>query len=70
MSSSEDMNQVDVSAIIALAGFLFSVLVSVFVAGMGWASVKKDVQSLQREIAEVKGMFVLRLRDDLHSRDK
>lgn len=64
------MNPIDVSALIAVAGFVSSILVTVFIAGMGWGSVKKDIQSLREQVAEVKGMFVLRLRDDLHDKDK
>lgn len=59
------MTPVQLSAIISVAGVFCSVVVSAFIAGIGWGSIKRDVQTLSKELAEVKGMFVLRLRDDL-----
>lgn len=64
------MSPTDISALIAVAGFFASVIVTVFIAGMGWGSVKKDIESLRLQLAEVKGMFVLRLRDDTSTKDK
>lgn len=63
------MSQLDYSTIITVAGFFVSVITSAFIAGVGWGSIRKDVQTLSKEIAEVKGMFVLRLRDDLVKRE-
>lgn len=63
------MTSVQVSAFISVLGVVVSVIVSAFIAGIGWGSIRRDVQTLSKELAEVKGMFVLRLRDDLTHKD-
>lgn len=62
------MTPVTIATLISVAGFLVSVIVSSFIAGVGWGTVRRDVDGLRREVAEIKGMFVLKLRDDADKR--
>lgn len=62
------MSAVQLSALISVAGMIGSIIVSAFIAGIGWGSIKKDVQTLSRQVAKIEGMFELRLRD--HTSDK
>lgn len=67
------------SAIIAVAGFIVSLGSSVFVAGVRWGSVKarldmlenamknsatkEQLSGVKEDVAEIKGMFRMTLRD-------
>ena len=58
------MVQVQLGTIITIIGFIVSILTSAFIAGSRWTAIRKDVEQVRLQVAEVKGMFVLRLRDD------
>lgn len=47
-----------------LVTFVVSILVSVFVAGRSWGEIKRDVETVKRDLAEIKGMFIVKLRDE------
>ncbi len=58
------MNSALVGIIISLAGVLFSVIASVFVAGMHTGQLRADVRMIADRLAKIEGMFTLRLRED------
>jgi len=47
-----------IEIIIALAGFVLSMLGTVFVIGVAWGSTRKDITSIDRRLAKIEGMFV------------
>lgn len=53
-----------ISMAIGVTGFVVSVLTSIFIVGARWASLKNDVNHIKIQLAEIRGMFVLRIRDD------
>lgn len=57
------MSQTTIDILIGAATFVLSVGTSLFVAGTRYGEMKSDMKSLQKDISEIKGMFVLRLRD-------
>jgi hypothetical protein len=57
------MSQTTIDLIIAGITVVVSVVTSAFVAGTRFGEMKGDMKSLQKDISEIKGMFVLRLRD-------
>lgn len=44
--------------------FVLSMLITLFVAGIRWGEIKSDVSELKRDVAEIKGMFTVKLRDE------
>ncbi len=74
------MSPVAESAVIALVGLVLSIIAAVFVAGSRWGAVqvrleqlsradadhasKGDVAALREQLAEIRGMFRLSLKDD------
>ncbi len=52
-----------VAALVGVCTFLASVTVSAFVAGMRFSDMRSDIKSVQHDLAEIKGMFTLRLKD-------
>ena len=60
------MSPIAIEILIAVLTFVVSVGTSMFVAGARWGSMQGDITSMRKEVAEIKGMFVLRLRDDIH----
>lgn len=57
------MNAVAWQVVIAALGVIVSVSVSAFISGMRWGAMSSKMTQLEKDIAEIKGMFVLRLRD-------
>lgn len=47
----------------AVTSFVLSVLVNAFVAGQRWGTMRADLETVKRDVAEIKGMFTLRLKD-------
>lgn len=58
------VNPALIEAIIAAVGVLMSAGISVFVAGYRTGKLEAQITSMSRDISEIKGMFVLRLRDN------
>lgn len=58
------MSQTELDIIISGITVLISVLMSAFVAGLRVGEMRGDMKLLARDLAEIKGMFVLKLRDD------
>lgn len=44
--------------------FALSMLVTMFIAGIGFGQLRRDVTQLKQDVAEIKGMFVVRIRGD------
>ena len=44
--------------------FVLSMLVTLFVAGIRWGEIRTDVSKLKDDISQIKGMFVVKLRDE------
>jgi hypothetical protein len=57
------VNAITVEAIIAVATFVVSVLVSAIVAGMKWQKLNDKVEGMAEDLKEIKGMFTMRLKD-------
>lgn len=57
------MNAVAWQVVIAGLGVIVSVCVSAFISGTRWGAMSAKMTQLEKDIAEIKGMFVLRLRD-------
>lgn len=57
------MTQGTLIVLSAVASFVLSVLVNAFVAGQRWGSMRSDLETVKRDVAEIKGMFTLRLKD-------
>lgn len=58
------MSALALEVIVALAGVIFSMLGSAFVAGMWTGQLKADVRLIADRLAKIEGMFTLRLKDD------
>lgn len=63
------MSPITIVLISDVATFVLSMVIPLFVAGMRWGEIKRDINTLKQELAEIKGMFVLRLRDDAIRKD-
>ncbi len=50
-----------ISDAVTFALSMFSVL---FIAGMRWAEMRRDLETIKRDIANIQGMFVVRIRSD------
>ena len=57
------MNIVSVAAIASSVSFLASVIVSSFIGGSRWGRMEANVKAIERDVAEIKGMFTLRIKD-------
>lgn len=60
------MSPLTIVLISDLITFILSLFVTLFVAGFRIGEIKSDVNVMKRDVAEIKGMFVLRIRDDTH----
>ena len=58
------MPQIAVVVISDLVTFALSMLVTIFLAGVHWGEVKRDIEEIKRDIAKIEGMFVIRIRSD------
>lgn len=50
-------------ALASLASFVASIVVNGFLAGQRWGAMRSDLESVKRDVAEIKGMFTLKLRE-------
>jgi len=50
--------------------FILSMLITLFIAGMRWGEIRGDVSELKHDVAEIKGMFSLKLRDEYIDRPR
>jgi hypothetical protein len=57
----DTVSTVIISDVATLALSLISVL---FVAGMRWGQLKHDIEDIKHDIAQIQGMFVIRIRRD------
>lgn len=57
------MNAIGLEILIGVVTFVVSVTVSAFVAGLRFGQLEADVKGLTKDIAEIKGMFILKLKD-------
>ena len=46
-----------------LGTLLLAVVINLIGMGVRWGEMRRDIRSLKDDMAEIKGMFVLRLRD-------
>jgi hypothetical protein len=58
-----------ISAIISVIGVLISVCASMFIAGTRWGRIESKVNGIEKDMAEIKGMFKLTLKE-LHYGEK
>jgi hypothetical protein len=58
------MSQTSISLFIGVVTLVLSILIVTFGTGRAYGEVRRDVSQLAKDMAEIKGMFVLRLRDD------
>lgn len=49
--------------IISVVTFVCSVGVSAFIGGMKWGQISRDVDNIKVQLAEIKGMFELKLKE-------
>jgi hypothetical protein len=52
-----------IAAITAVGTFVSSITVSAFISGMRWGDMRRDIETVKRDVAEIKGMFTLTLKD-------
>jgi hypothetical protein len=57
------MTTTEVDLVVAAAGLLGSIGVSAFVSGMRWGAVDERIRTIEHNLAEIKGMFTLTLKD-------
>jgi hypothetical protein len=57
------MNPAALSAIISGVGFIMSVGTSALIVGVKWGRLETEVRNLQLDLAEIKGMFRLTLKE-------
>lgn len=50
---------VDLSTLVMSAG------ISAFIAGMRWGAVKTDLTTIDRRLAKIEGMFILKLKEPI-----
>lgn len=62
-------NELAIVLVSDFATFLLSMLVSLFVAGVGFGQLRRDVTQLKQDVAEIKGMFITRIRGDRIDKD-
>ena len=49
--------------------FMLSMLITLFIAGVRWGTIQRDIMQLKQDVAEIKGMFVIKLRSDHIDKD-
>ena len=54
------MNAVIVGSAVSFGA---SIITNAFIAGVRWGAVTRDIETVKRDVAEIKGMFTLRLKD-------
>jgi hypothetical protein len=52
-----------ISALIGAGTFVCSVVASAFISGSRWGKLEQKMTDIEKSVAEIKGMFVLKLRD-------
>lgn len=52
-----------VVTLVAAVTFMTSVCTSAFISGMRWGDMRRDLETVKRDVAEIKGMFTLRLKE-------
>lgn len=63
------MSEATIIVLSDVATVILSLGVGLFVAGMRWAEVRHDIAGLKEQVAEIKGMFVMRIRSDRVDKD-
>ena len=58
------MTPIIASVIVSGCGFILSVLTSAVIVGIGWGRLTTRVEEMGKDVAEIKGMFRLKLRDE------
>jgi cell division protein FtsL len=56
-------NQTIVTAIISVVTFILSVGTSAIIVGVKWGKLESDVSNMKTDLAEIKGMFRLTLKE-------
>lgn len=57
------MNQTDISLLIGVVTFIVSVLTCSIIVGVKWGKLTSDVDNMKTDLAEIKGMFRLTLKE-------
>lgn len=58
------MSQTAISVIIGLATFVVSMAGVTFAVGRTYGEVRNDIKQIQRDLAKIEGMFVVKIRDE------
>ena len=57
------MTNTAIMVIIGAVTFVVSVGTSAFIGGMNWGQISRDVDNMKVDLAEIKGMFRLTLKE-------
>lgn len=57
------MNDVAISALIGAGSFILSVATCAIMIGVKWGKLESDVNNMKQDLAEIKGMFRLTLKE-------
>lgn len=57
------MSPITITLVSNVVTFVLSLFVTLFVAGFRLGQIKSDLASTKNDVAQIKGMFVLTLRD-------
>jgi len=57
------VSPVALEAVIGVITFVFSVAVSLVVAGMRWQKMQDKVDNIESDLKEIKGMFTMKLKE-------
>lgn len=65
LAQNTQVNDATVSIVIAVIGWLASVMSATFVAGIKWGNINTTMTAMAERLARIEGMFELRLKDKL-----
>lgn len=63
IGANANMTPIDIEVIIGVITFIVSVATSAFIGGIKWGRVQSDVDHMKTDLAEIKGMFSLKLKE-------
>lgn len=58
-----EMTQTDITIIIGVVSYIASVITTSFIVGVKWGKITTDVDHMKTDLAEIKGMFKLTLKE-------
>jgi hypothetical protein len=66
MAAEAEMNAIIISAVISVVSFVCSLAGAAFISGVRWGEMNTRLNSIDKDMSEIKGMFRLTLRKDIN----